>query len=90
MATAPSFSGGAWAAARSISGRRAHQALSRKFSVAFVGIKASPRMLFNAKDSNGRNDVQGKRKSLDLIFLFIPEGWRLHTEPQVRERELPI
>ena len=66
MATAPSFSGGAWAAARTISGRRAHQTLSRKFSVAFVGIKASPRMLFNAKDSNGRNDVQGKRKSLDL------------------------
>ena len=66
MATAPSFSGGAWAAGRSISGRRAHQALSRKFSVAFVAIKASPRMLFNAEDSNGRNDVQGKRRSLDL------------------------
>ncbi len=65
MATAPSLSRGAWAAALSTPGRHVHQIFHKKHLTSLATTKPSASVFFSAQES--RNEVQGKERTHELL-----------------------
>ena len=83
MATAPSLSRGAWAAARSTPGRHVHQIFHKKHLTSLATTKPSASVFFSAQES--RNEVQGKERTHELLATPpLPVAYSLHHSVNLR------